>query len=137
MSFELSKEDEMRANAAAGSVLAMLFRGAATVFSAVGTGTKFVTDNTATGLRFAADAVEGSGDIVNDFCQERAASCEETALEYSGFSPEDIAMAKQVAEDAAEVVEGSADSEKKFKPQPVGGREGRAPMVEAELVDVV
>lgn len=114
--FDLSKEDEQKANAAAGSTLAMLFRGGAAVWSAAGKTVKFTTDHTASGLRKAADLVESSGNSTARFCERRSKGCTKKALKYSGFSEEEAILAMQALETELPLETADAADELQFKP---------------------
>lgn len=147
--FDLSKEDEQKANAAAGSTLAMLFRGGAAVWSAAGKTVKFTTDHTASGLRKAADLVENGGNATAEFCERRSDGCTKKALKYSGFSEEEInATMKALAEldfpkekkdeSHTETTAKATVGAPKFQPkkiEPEEPREGRAPKT-VNMLDV-
>ena len=123
--FDLSAEEQQKANAAAGSTLAALFRGGAAIWGAAGKVVKFGTDCTATGLRKTADLVEKGGNATSEFCEERSLGCTAKSMHYSGYTDEEIAAAmlslrgKNVYEDdnAAEY-----DEEEEV-------RDGRAPVI--------
>ena len=144
--FDLSKEDEQKANAAAGSTLAMLFRGGAAVWSAAGKTVKFTSDHTASALRWTADKVENGGNATAEFCERRSEGCTKKALKYSGFSEEEVEVAMQALMDANFPEEKKVESPTeatvkatvgapKFQPikkaESDEPREGRAPIVNA------
>lgn len=149
--FDLSKEDEQKANAAAGSTLAMLFRGGAAVWSAAGKTVKFTTDHTASGLRKAADLVESGGNATAEFCERRSEGCSRKALKYLGLSEDEIEGALKLLneaefrkedDDATESAPKAAPTVKmgapKFQPakaEPAEQREGRAPKT-VDMLDV-
>ncbi len=149
--FDLSKDEEQKANAAAGSTLAMLFRGGAAVWSGAGKAVKFTSDHTAGALRWTADKVENGGNATAAFCERRSDGCKMKALKYSGFSEKEIAVAMQALSEqfSQEAVEVPAKAATKT---PVGApkfspakkvdvdeesRDGRAPafsMIDVEPV---
>lgn len=117
--FDLSAEEQQKANAAAGSTLAALFRGGAAIWGAAGKVVKFSTDCTATGLRKTADLVEKGGNATSEFCEERSLGCTKKAMKYSGFTDEEIAEA-MLAMKAGEAVDNVMDDDDEV-------RDGRAP----------
>lgn len=144
--FDLTKEEEMQANAAAGSTLAMFFRGAAAVWGGTGKAVKFTTDATAAGLRKAADLVENGGNITADFCEERSKGCTRKALIYSGFSEEEADIAMAAVEEQLNKTDNEKESAPKkpfipkFTPKKAElegeHRDGRAPVIDADAYEV-
>jgi hypothetical protein len=80
---ELTKEEEMKANAAAGTVLAGLFRGLACVCKGTGVVVENTTKYTAKGLRLSADGIEGAGQKVSGVCYDAGDACQKKSEKYA------------------------------------------------------
>jgi hypothetical protein len=90
-SLTLTPEEEAKANAAASTVLAGVFRGLSKVCKGTGYVVEKSTAYTATGLRFVADNVEGAGKVSSDYLYEKSSSLNQKADEYSGATAEQLA----------------------------------------------